>query len=80
MSSTSSSPDTYARLRPSWPGASSAWATARGERMWNRGPPPFVDGTVLPSQKSTVKGRSGSALSSSERNGAVVEPSPMVTR
>ena len=28
---------TYARPRPSWPGARSAWATACGERTWNVG-------------------------------------------
>ena len=40
-SSTSRSPLTYARPRPSWPGARSEWAIAWGERKRNVGPLPL---------------------------------------
>ena len=54
------------------PGARRACPRAAGERTWNTGPPPLVDGRRLPSQNSTAKGRAGSALSSSLRNGPVL--------
>src|SRR3982751_1029333 len=57
---------------PSCPGASSAWATARGERSVKWGTPfPLVAGSTLPSQNSTSNGRSGRARWSSSRNGPV---------
>ena len=80
MSSTSSSPETYARLSPSWPGASSAWATARGEWAVKTGPSPDVDGSALPSQNRSVNGRWRSAAASSARSGSVVEAGVMATR
>ena len=55
---------------PSWPGARSAWATARGERTRNVGPA-AVGSRRLPSQNSTANGRSGKAAPSSRRSGAV---------
>src|SRR3954470_2393556 len=56
---------------PSWPGARSAWAIAVGDvtRKVVRDVP-LVDGSVLPSQNATSKGRSGSARASSSRSGA----------
>ena len=72
-SSTSSSPLTYARPRPSWPGARSAWASAAGERTCSVGArPPLVGGSSVPSQNVSRKGRSGTAASSSRRSGPVV--------
>ena len=55
---------------PSWPGRYSAWATARGERTVMVGPG-AVAGSSVPSQKATVKGRSGSASASAPRRGPV---------
>src|SRR3954454_2110297 len=56
---------------PSWPGARSAWAIAAGDVTRNVvSDEPLVDGSVLPSQKATSKGRSGSARASSSRSGA----------
>ena len=73
MSSTSISPATYARPRPSCPGARSAWASARCERTVNVGPPPpFVEGSDVPSQSLIVNGRSGSASAIASRSGAVL--------
>ena len=71
MSSTSSSPDTYARPSPSWPGALRACASALRERALNVGPSPVVEGSLLPSHSSIENGRSGTARSISVRSGAV---------
>ena len=73
MSSTSSAPDTYARPRPSWPGARRTWASAVRERALKVGPSPVVEGSRLPSQSSMENGRSGSARSISVSSGAVRE-------
>jgi len=56
---------------PSWPGARSSWAIAFGERTEKVGPSSRVDGTLLPSQNSIVKGRSGKLRSISRRSGSV---------
>jgi hypothetical protein len=48
-------------------------ANAFGERTAKRGPPPLVEGSCVPSQKSTEKGRSGRARASSSRIGSVLE-------
>src|SRR6478609_7429057 len=57
---------------PSCPGARSA--SALGDLTVNVGPAPlpFVDGRSVPSQKRTVKGRSGSAVASWSRSGPVL--------
>src|SRR4051812_27454911 len=56
---------------PSWPGARSAWASATGDVTRKVVlVEPLVDGSVLPSQNATSKGRSGRARASSSRSGA----------
>src|SRR4051812_46389331 len=54
---------------PSWPGASSACASASGERTRNvvSGGTPLSGSRVVPSQKATRKGRWGRARASSSR-------------
>src|SRR4051794_32471587 len=53
---------------PSWPGARSAWPSARGERTVNVGPPGAVAGVVAPSHHRIVNGRSGNASSRRSRS------------
>src|SRR3954447_7980333 len=64
---------------PSWPGARRAWPTALRDCSRNVGPPPFVGGSVDPSQNSIANGRSGKTRSISERSGAVLTMPPTLS-
>src|SRR4051794_13373304 len=61
---------------PSWPGARSAWPMALRDCSRKVGPPPFVGGSLPPSQNSIANGRSGKTRSISVRSGAELLMAP----